>query len=177
MSEINSTSEEKSITQQEQAFDDSVEKFVTSTDAAKQPDPTKKPNWDALDLPMQSAKRNIPTDSVEQMAYVCHQANKAWCELNGDFSQKDWSEAEPWQVESAVNGVLHRLKHFNAGPDHSHNNWMKEKLANGWKYGPTKNTETKEHPCLVPYAELPQAQQLKDQLFCAIVDTLKNRTF
>ena len=31
------------------------------------------------------------------IAIACHQANKKWCELNGDFTQKDWSEAEQWQ--------------------------------------------------------------------------------
>lgn len=39
---------------------------------------------------------------VEKIAVVCHQANKAWCEMNGDFSQVDWHEAPEWQRNSAV---------------------------------------------------------------------------
>jgi hypothetical protein len=27
-------------------------------------------------------------DKIEQIARMCHQTNKAWCELNGDNSQK-----------------------------------------------------------------------------------------
>jgi hypothetical protein len=25
-----------------------------------------------------------------------HEANRAWCEANGDHSQRDWQSAEPW---------------------------------------------------------------------------------
>jgi hypothetical protein len=27
-------------------------------------------------------------DKIEQIARMCHQTNKAWCELNGDNSKK-----------------------------------------------------------------------------------------
>jgi hypothetical protein len=27
-------------------------------------------------------------DKIEQIARMCHQTNKAWCELNGDNSQR-----------------------------------------------------------------------------------------
>lgn len=36
------------------------------------------------------------------IAIVCHQANKAWCEQNGDTSQKDWFDAEEWQKKDAL---------------------------------------------------------------------------
>jgi hypothetical protein len=29
-------------------------------------------------------------DKIEQIARMCHQTNKAWCELNGDNFKKDW---------------------------------------------------------------------------------------
>lgn len=35
-----------------------------------------------------------------------------------------------------------------------------------------KNAETKEHPCFVPYEELPPEQQAKDHLFKEIVGSL-----
>lgn len=106
------------------------------------------------------------------IAKACHQANKAWCEANNDFSQKDWEEAEEWQRESAVKGVMFRLENPDAGHDAQHNAWMAEKLEQGWIYGPEKNAETKTHPCLVKFEELPLFQQQKDALFCAIVDAL-----
>ncbi len=107
------------------------------------------------------------------IAVVCHQANKAWCEANGDKSQKDWNEAEGWQRSSAINGVEFRLNNPEAGKDSQHNAWMKEKVDAGWVYGEVKDAEAKTHPCIVPFEQLPEFQQKKDALFCAIVDALK----
>src|SRR5690606_2016961 len=53
-------------------------------------------------------------------------------------------------------------------PEQSHALWMKHKLAEGWRYGPVKDEEHKEHPCLVPYEQLPLNQRTKDWLFAAI---------
>lgn len=112
-------------------------------------------------------------DKVVDIAIVCHQANKAWCESQGDFSQKDWGEAEQWQRDSAINGVKFRLENPDAGPDAMHNSWSAEKVSQGWVYGDVKDAEKKTHPCLVPFEELPEFQQKKDKLFSAIVDALK----
>ena len=50
---------------------------------------------------------------------------------------------------------------------------MQEKINDGWVYGEVKDAEKKTHPCIVPFEELPEFQQKKDALFCAIVDSLK----
>jgi len=111
--------------------------------------------------------------TIATIAKVCHQANKAFCEANGDFSQRDWDEAEAWQRESAIKGVDYRLKNPEGPPSAQHDAWMKDKIENGWIYGPEKNTVTKEHPCIVPYEQLPEFQRKKDHLFQGIVDALK----
>jgi len=115
----------------------------------------------------------VKRNKVFAIAKVCHQANKAWCESQGDLSQPDWIDAPEWQVESAVNGVNFRLDNPDAGPDAMHNNWSAEKVSQGWKWGPIKDADKKEHPCLVPFDQLPEFQQKKDKLFSAIVDALK----
>ncbi len=107
------------------------------------------------------------------IAVMCHEANKVWCEMNGDNSQKDWFDAEKWQRESAIKGVEYRITNYNGGPDAQHKAWMKDKVADGWVYGEVKDAEKKTHPCLVPFEELPEFQQKKDKLFVAIVDALK----
>lgn len=113
-----------------------------------------------------------PASLAEIIAPICHAANKAWCEANGDYSRKDWNEAEQWQRDSAVKGVQFRIDNPDAGHDAQHNAWMEEKVNDGWVYGDTKDAEAKTHPCIVPFDQLPTFQQKKDGLFCAIVDAL-----
>ena len=108
----------------------------------------------------------------EEIARVCHEANRAYCLSLDDISQLPWHEAPEWQRTSALNGVNFHLAHPNSKPSHSHEEWFKEKKATGWKYGPVKDPENKEHPCFVPYDELPDEQKAKDALFVAIVRAL-----
>jgi hypothetical protein len=108
----------------------------------------------------------------EQIARVCHEVNKAYCESQGDTSQPSWEDAPEWQRSSARMGVdLHSSGDF--GPEASHASWMAQKVAEGWVYGPEKNPDLKQHHCIVPFAELPVAQQAKDFIFRSVVHALK----
>lgn len=104
---------------------------------------------------------------LESMARAAHEANRAWCIAHGDTSQPSWDDAPEWQRSSAIKGVEGAL----AGntPEQSHEGWTAEKVATGWVYGPVKNPDVKEHPCLVPYGELPPEQRAKDSIFLGVV--------
>lgn len=115
----------------------------------------------------------VKMSKEETIARMCHATNKAWCELYGDDSQKDWNDAEQWQRDSAIKGVEFRINNPEEGKDAQHNAWMADKVADGWAYGEVKDGEKKTHPCIVPFDQLPEFQQKKDVLFCAIVDALK----
>lgn len=115
----------------------------------------------------------ISVSTIDKIARVCHEANRAYCQTLGDFSQLPWAEAPEWQRSSARMGVdLHLMGDF--GPEASHVSWMKQKLEEGWKHGPVKDAEKKEHPCIVPFDELPREQQAKDYLFRAVVHALRD---
>jgi hypothetical protein len=114
-----------------------------------------------------------PTMTKEQIAQVAHEINRAYCAALGDHSQAHWEDAPEWQRKSAVNGVEFHLSNPNAGPSASHESWMKEKEADGWKYGPVKDADKKEHPCYLPYEELPTDQKAKDYIFRQIIHSLK----
>lgn len=118
---------------------------------------------------MSKFERNL----VMHIASVCHEANKAWCEAHGDFSQKSWSEAETWQIVSAEKGVEFALENPDAGSNAQHEAWMADKIKDGWVYGKVKDPEKKTHPCIVPFEDLPVFQQKKDKLFKAIVEALR----
>jgi hypothetical protein len=36
-------------------------------------------------------------------------------------------------------------------------------MAEGWRWGPERSDTRKEHPCLVPYAQLPEAEKEYDR--------------
>lgn len=109
---------------------------------------------------------------IGAIAKLCHEANRAYCEHIGDFSQVPWDEAPDWQQESAIKGVEFVRNNPDAPASSNHDAWLEEKRNTGWKYGPVKDPDKKEHPCFVPYEELPKNQQVKDHLFRAIASAL-----
>lgn len=45
----------------------------------------------------------------------------------------------------------------------AHDVWARERINQGWTYGITRNDGKKEHPCLVPYEELPESEKNYDR--------------
>jgi hypothetical protein len=109
---------------------------------------------------------------VELIARVCHEANRGYCRALGDNSQQPWNEAPSWQRDSAVAGVKFLRENPTAKPSASHESWLEHKRREGWKYGPVKDEVAKEHPCFVPYDELPTEQKAKDYIFGAVARSL-----
>lgn len=110
---------------------------------------------------------------MDEIAKVAHEVNRAYCEAIGDNSQPAWESAPDWQKTSAVNGVKHHLERPNETPRGSHEAWMAEKVATGWKFGPVKDVEKKEHPCIVPFEWLKESDKAKDFVFRAVVRSLQ----
>jgi hypothetical protein len=105
------------------------------------------------------------------IARVCHEANRAVQIAFLDPLPSDhWDDAESWQRESAIEGVLKALD--GEGPEKLHESWCDFKRADGWVFGEVKSFQAKTHPCLVPYADLPYDQKIKDHVFAAIVTAL-----
>lgn len=113
------------------------------------------------------------TEIVEEIARVAHEVNRGYCKALGDDSQPAWEDAPDWQKASARHGVELHLDVPHLTPKQSHEAWMEEKRLAGWKYGPFKNPEKKEHPCFVPYNELPESQRAKDYIFKAVVNAMR----
>jgi len=45
----------------------------------------------------------------------------------------------------------------------THEIWAQKRIAQGWKYGEKRNDKKKEHPCLVPYEDLPEYEKVYDR--------------
>lgn len=104
----------------------------------------------------------------EQIARICHEANKAYCEALGDYSHAPWSYSDPGLRASVENGVHVYLGNPKTTPEESHTNWVEFKRSQGWTLGKFKDLDSKKHPCMVAFDDLPPEQQIKDALFAAI---------
>lgn len=52
-----------------------------------------------------------------------------------------------------------------------HDVWSKNRIAEGWTWGPVRNDEKRQTPCLVPYEELPEEEKAYDRN--TALDTLR----
>ncbi len=113
-----------------------------------------------------------PRCGLSVIARIAHAANIAYCNVNPDPAVPTppaWEDCTDSHKEAMVNGVNFVLANPYAGDAASHENWMRFKTADGWKYGEVKDENAKTHPCLVPFDKLPKAQQVKDALFRGVV--------
>lgn len=110
-------------------------------------------------------------EKIEHAAKSAHEANRFYCQMQGDHSQPPWDAAPEWQKASARAGVEQIAKDPATTPAQSHEGWMKQKVADGWVYGVVKNPDATPptHPCMVPYEQLPESQRVKDSIFGAVV--------
>ena len=44
-----------------------------------------------------------------------------------------------------------------------HEVWAKNRIEQGWCYGKERNDTLKQHPCLIPYEDLPESEQAYDK--------------
>ena len=45
----------------------------------------------------------------------------------------------------------------------THDVWAKERMEQGWRFGEVRDDEKKEHPCLIPYEDLPESEKVFDR--------------
>ena len=55
--------------------------------------------------------------------------------------------------------------------ENAHDVWARQRLADGWTWGPVRDDRARQHPCLVPYDVLPEAEKQYDRN--AALETLK----
>jgi hypothetical protein len=109
--------------------------------------------------------------NAAQIAQVIHAANHAL-----QLIQRDPQPSKPWEECSAEMraNVISGVRAVQAGltPPESHERWRSHLAGQGWRHGPVKDDQAKTHPCMLPWADLPEHQRDKDRLFAAIVAAL-----
>jgi hypothetical protein len=47
--------------------------------------------------------------------------------------------------------------------EHTHDVWAQQRIADGWRWGAQRDDDQREHPCLVPYDQLPESEKEYDR--------------
>lgn len=110
--------------------------------------------------------------SVEKIAEVCHEANRALQLVLCESASAHWPECSKEMQSSVRTGVTAYLANPNITPEDLHEKWCLHKWERGWQRGETKSEANKTHPNLVSYDQLPREQRLKDALFRNVIAAL-----
>lgn len=105
---------------------------------------------------------------ILRAARATHEAIRDFNEALGDYSVVPWDEADDSIKQSSIDGVKFLIANPKATGRDIHANWVKFKIADGWKYGVEKNTGMKLHPSLAPYDTLRFSERMKDDIFISI---------
>lgn len=105
---------------------------------------------------------------IDQIVKVCYYANKQYSYVIGDFSFPEYENANPEVLNSMRQGVIARLSNPNISDEENHNQWMKQRMSEGWSYGEVKDEDLKTHPYLLEYSKLPPQVRAKDAIFGSI---------
>lgn len=103
--------------------------------------------------------------TIADIAKICHSMNREYRLAIGEDPGPQWDDLPEENQRGIMAGVKGQLEDPGRTPEESHQAWLDYYRERGWKYGPVKNFDTKEHPCFLPYSELPEAQRAKDRLF------------
>ena len=55
--------------------------------------------------------------------------------------------------------------------ENNHDQWARQRINEGWTYGPQRDDALKTHPDLVPYGDLPEEEKEYDRI--SVVQTVK----
>lgn len=110
---------------------------------------------------------------VSQIAEMCHQFWRTHCRIKGLPVEKDWSELNKKEKQTALWGVKHVLENLDITPAGLYLAWRERKKDQGWKPGKVKDKRKKSHPLILDdFENLPDYEKDNYIIFLSIVRTL-----
>lgn len=108
---------------------------------------------------------------IEDIAKAAHMVNRIYdISLGGvPYPYFPMSGEEMSSTVSGIEFLMSISPGIDITPSMIHDNWLNNKVSNGWVYGKEKDGPKKTHPCLLPFEELTKEQQTKDVFFINIV--------
>jgi len=109
---------------------------------------------------------------LAEVARMVHQTDKAYCESIGDYSNKNWEQAEPADKKRMEDIVQFYTDNPLAMDCSIHNVWIKAMVMDGWVKGDEFNPFTKTHPGIIKFEEIPFEQQVRATIIRRVIGTL-----
>ena len=129
------------------------------------------------DLYQRTTALGLEPAQIDAIAYVAHDAVRAWARTNGDFTHDLWSNCSAEHKTSMRTGVLARLEKPDESAEDNHNRWLEHKANDGWTYGPERDEAHKRSPAFVPWSDLPVDFRARNEIFMGIVKALDPRKY
>lgn len=79
---------------------------------------------------------------------------KGECDMGYDPQPLEFKDV---RLPESLNALVEALAEY------VHDTWARGRLDQGWTYGPARDDAAKKHPCLVPYADLPESEKAYDR--------------
>lgn len=80
------------------------------------------------------------------------------------INKKDMKTYDPKPLDLSQIELPEELKELReALAENAHDVWAVERMAQGWTYGPKRDDDKKETPCMVPYSQLPESEKKFDR--------------
>lgn len=109
---------------------------------------------------------------AREIARIAHETHRQYCMSIGDHSVVTWDEADDWQCQSTIAGVLGVMDCPEITASGIHAAWCEWRKKEGWTYGDVKDVQLKKHPLLVDFEDLPDEHKMKDVMFLSLTKAL-----
>lgn len=113
-------------------------------------------------------------ERVEILAKACHSSLKTWLSLNGQtYAIPRWDRLSIEDKDFArqvTTDLLWEMCQFDLEPEHVHEIWLERRRRMGYVVGPRRNRSLRQHPNMIPYGQLLNAERAKPKI---ILETLR----
>jgi len=103
--------------------------------------------------------------TLVDIAKECHTKNNELMVMNGEEPKGDWESLDRATKFINLKSVIKALENPDLTAKDMHNEWINNKIADGWSYGEVKDEELKTHPLITDYDSMNPVDKMKDQVF------------
>lgn len=103
--------------------------------------------------------------TLVDIAQECHNKNNELMMMNGEEQNGNWDSLDRHTKFINLKSVIKALENPDLTAKDMHDEWMNNKIADGWKFGDVKDPELKTHPLIIDYDLMKDVDKMKDQIF------------